>query len=79
MVASGGPIREVNQDAPSAPRRGEDRPKGIQINRTADTRIFSLVVKALRLFLSKSYRDVRCVICRTKLGRSTQFSRTSCR
>ena len=41
LVASGGPIREANQDARSAPRRGENRLEAIRINRTTDTRIFS--------------------------------------
>jgi len=57
----GGLVREANQDARSAPRTGENRPKAIWINRTEhggsriwmlresfslrDTRIFSLATK----------------------------------
>lgn len=39
LVARVRPIREANQDARSAPRRGENRLKAIRINRTTDTRI----------------------------------------
>jgi len=51
VVARGRPIREANQDARSAPRRGEDRPQAIRINRTTDTRIFSIGLNCSASFL----------------------------
>ena len=45
--------------------KGEYRPEPIRINRTTDTRIFSLSAGCLWLYLSVSYRGVRCLVCIT--------------
>ncbi len=70
MLARGGPNREANQDARSARRRGEDRREAIRVNRTADTRIFSLTVRAPKQF-AMGYPGVRCefaLLCGTLRG-----------
>ncbi len=50
--------------------KGENRPKSIRINRSADTRIFSREQDRLRLYISKSCRGVRCLICSTVHNRA---------
>ncbi len=59
---------ECNESAPrghkpAGARQSEDRPKAIRINRTTDTRIFSLDVEARWLYFSVGYRDAGCLNC----------------
>jgi hypothetical protein len=54
---------------------GENRPEPIRVNRTTDTRIFSLAVEAFWLYMSIGYRGARCSNLHYYAGPCTTHSR----